>query len=345
MDILGAFKSICCATVSTIKKSVIARTNIVVGGVKYVAGVVTNDEYLKFVGSQQVEEGIDIQKEMIGTAWATGVKAYDCFTGKKVWQEAKKNWDELEKEVKKENHETPQFINKKIEGINSCLDSIYELRKLLANDLFPAFKEVSNNFAEWEICTTTFKEFCTIKNIQVHRLKPRESVFKIDFEHHPIKNNLMALATLGFATCKQAAETLTNIEAEKKVFEKKQANNDAEKKRYSILLKSLKDIVHYLEEMISFYRSLIEELKYAANTLHAAYALSRPNWYSGKLDCYFLPHRHILCLMSADKMTRILHQMAMQKYMGKNSHIIMADFDNCSESNKVFSSIKEKLAA
>jgi len=103
------------------------------------------------------------------------------------------------------------------------------------------------------------------------------------------------------------------------------------------------------EAFIEYYEKLIKELDYAIN-------LIRMNYYQRDLDYfqetdsqvnpYFLPDRHLKCLMACDKMSRILCIMAKQRYLdSKAIDINSSEYSRFKDVQSQYERLIQKVAA
>ena len=93
----------------------------------------------------------------------------------------------------------------------------------------------------------------------------------------------------------------------------------------------------------------MNEIDYALEMLRMNYYLRDFNYFGkteSELNVYFLPERHLKCLMACDKMSRILCTMAKQKYLDKNAIDVNADEVKQVEAfKKQKNALKRQLAA
>ncbi len=171
-------------------------------------------------------------------------------------------------------------------------------------------------------------------------------MFLIDFDKHKVKTTFQAIFTLGFFTRKKAKETLNRVREQSKVLDASIKKMKAEKKRMTLSQKSLSQIVLYMDDMFSFYEEILGELDFAVSSLRALYFKGNIHYFEEqKLDCYYLPKRHLLCLMATEQATRIIHQIVSKQYLTDECAIVPADKKAAKILNLEAVELREKLHA
>jgi len=170
-----------------------------------------------------------------------------------------------------------------------------------------------------------FREIARKSTMKMGKIRGREELFKIDFDRNPVRANLQAILTLGFGTRKKADETLKNVREQEAVLEEEAAKLDAEVARLEAARDSLGEVVRYFEGLHGCYGRLLDELEYSVHYVRSAYLLRDSYFFDGKFDVYYLPKRHLLCLMAAEKLTRIMYAMGSRKYLDSSLTLHEAD--------------------
>lgn len=111
------------------------------------------------------------------------------------------------------------------------------------------------------------------------------------------------------------------------------------------VLESLRNVSIYFEELTQVYSGVLDELEYTVNLVANAGYVLNPAYKEEKVDCYLFPKQHLLCLMAADKMTRILFEMTTLRYLSRQAELIESDQSTLKEKRRAVQVITEKLAA
>jgi hypothetical protein len=275
-----------------------------------------------FSGVRRVKGAVVETGKKVGKATASG---YKSFTGQKKFEEAKKRLDalvaradKLQKSFDKKAKELHEETCGHIEGINV-------FRRKLQEQDFDRFMRLTAVFAHWTIDDVNFREIARKSTMKMGKIPSREKLFKIDFDRSPIRTNLKAILTLGFGTRKKADETLKNVQAQEKALKHETAKLDAEVVRLKAICKSLKEVVDYFRGLHGCYGRLLDELEYSVHYVRSAYLLRDSHFFDGKFDVYYLPKRHLLCLMAAEKLTRIMYAMGSRKYLDSSLTLQKSD--------------------
>lgn len=245
----------------------------------------------------------------------------------------------------KEKLDYESFVEKKTNEISREITKINQLKMSLNEEHFQRFLRVSSRIASWDIVLKELPDRFHYSQIKIEEIKKRDELFLIDFDKNPIKSNLMALVSLGFWSRKKATETLHKVQEQEKVLEHELAKLETEKVRLKAILESLRNVALYFEELTKIYDGILDELEYTVNlVVNSGYVLN-PAYQENKVDCYMFPEKHLLCLMAADKMTRILFEMTTLRYLSHQGELIESDQATFKEKRQVVRLITEKLAA
>jgi hypothetical protein len=272
-------------------------------------------------------------------------KVYGIVTGKENFDKAKELYQKIQSEIEAADKDYTAFSNQISKDIQSAVTGINSAKKDLIASGFNRFINITSRIAAWEVVINQTSEEFEYKRIKIDGMKNKEDLFLIDFDEHIFKSNLKALVSLGFWSRKEAKETLHKVQEQEKVVEHEIVKIAAEKKRLNLVLESLTQIERYFSELTQSYSLILDELGYAVNLVSASCHIANPAYHSNKIDCYFMPEGHLHCLMAAEKMTRILHEMARLNYLGENGTIIDSDQAHLRESRKTIQNITLKLAA
>ena len=225
------------------------------------------------------------------------------------------------------------------------MKQINECRKQLQQFDFPRFKKATSVFSEWNIANDFTEEIFQEKQVNTKLNLSKEKLFTIDFDESPIKNTLKAVFTLGFSTRKKASETLENVRNQESQLDEQIQRLEAEKIRLKKVYDSLKEIVDYFNGFHGLYEKLLGELEYSIDFVKSSYMLNSTVFFNNKIDVYYLPKRHLNCLMAAEKMTRIMYRIGSYKYLNNSLNIVKKDYKNIISDSQSVKIIKESLAA
>lgn len=307
---IGSFcKSAVSATVSVIKKT----AKVVTDGVKKIGKAIASG-WKSFTGENKFNEA----KELLAKLHNKKAEAEASF---------KKDAEELNKKI-------CQFMSK-----------INDFREQLRQNDFDRFIELTSVFAEWNVANDFIKEIGKFKQVKMNVKLSKSELFTIDFDESPIKNNLKAIFTGGFFTRSKASQTLENVRNQESLLNEEIARLDAEKTRLNTVCKSLKEVVDYFESFHGFYGKLLNELEYTVDFVRSTYLLNNTAFFNGKLDVYFLPERHLLCLMATEKMTRVMYEMGSHKYLDDSLTLIDQEYNNSVANSKAVQELQNSLAA
>ena len=101
----------------------------------------------------------------------------------------------------------------------------------------------------------------------------------------------------------------------------------ADKVRLDQIHSAIQQVRDYFETLIKSYHVLLDELEYSVNMLSSICHMINPAFHGKTLDCYFLPDRHLQCLMATEKMTRVLHEIAECHYINEDCNLVRDDLE------------------
>ena len=280
---------------------------------------------------------------------ATGCAAkkhiIDPLTGKTTADEAKKLYKELEAEVKSREKDYSKFVDEYSKKIKFSLSSIESLKEKLRKTHFKRFIEQSSRFSEWEIAENSITNDFSYEKIKLDSLKPKSSYISIDFDESPFKSYFKASFFLGLFSRKAAKESLHKVKDAKKQFEAEWPKINTEKTRLKNTLASVQQVESFFKDLVVFYEELQGELDYSISLLSNTMMVINPHYNGKKLDCYFLPEKHLLTLMACDKMTRILYSICKLQIFDSKQELIKKDLEFIRKEKRSASELKLKLAA
>ena len=240
-------------------------------------------------------------------------KKINNATGQTDHEKADRIHNRLKRESENAEERYEKFSKDIEHSIKSSLDVINVCKGKLATRAFPRFIEVTSCINHWEVGNIDFFETFQYDRKAKHKVAGRGDIFKSDFDNDKLKTAIKATLTLGIWTRKQSKQALSdlkNIEVPK--FKNSLSIKDAEVTRLMLLVESTKQVAEIFETLYISYEHLLKELSYALQSVKASQFLAQADYFNEKIDCYFLPPRHLSCLMLLDKMTRILFKISKQ---------------------------------
>lgn len=274
------------------------------------------------------------------------------LSGKAVYDRAKRHYDKavkLREKWQKRLNTTRKRLNK---TIGDELDLINACRGRSRN-LFSRFEEVSKCIAQWQIWRYEISDDFKPVEVKIPNMMTRAKLFEnVDFENNPISTNLKGYLTLGGLTAAEAEQAEQVVKGMVNALREESKKVLAENNRWRKVLESLHDIRVTYDDFLRFYGKLISELEYASTMLRSLRYGTDAVYFKNeelKVNVYFLPERHLRCLMSCDKMSRIVCEMSKRKYLEvstedfalKEADVVAYKKDR----DKDFAAIKEQMAA
>ena len=276
-------------------------------------------------------------------------EAIDNFSGRVLYNEAKNEYNAVRKEKRAEQKkidvkriEIGDLINDELSKINTC--------RKRAGLLFKQFESIASAISSWKIQRYEPQEVFRPASIKIPEMTSREKVFsEVDFDKSPIKNYLKGFLTGGRLVASEVSKVREHIRGLDKALKEEKKKAHDEIKKWVYVRESVKLIRENFEAFIEYYEKLIKELDYAIN-------LIRMNYYQRDLDYfqetdsqvnpYFLPDRHLKCLMACDKMSRILCIMAKQRYLdSKAIDINSSEYSRFKDVQSQYERLIQKVAA
>lgn len=277
------------------------------------------------------------------------VRAVDNVSGRVLYDEAKKEYNDIRKE---ERNEQKKIDTKRIEVgdlINDELSKINVCRKH-AGVLFKQFELTASAISSWTIHRYEPHEVFRPTSIKIPKMPYREKVFsEVDFDKSPMKNYLKGLATGGMLVASEVSKVREHIRGMKKALKEEKKKAHDEIKKWVYVRESVKLIRENFEAFIEYYEKLIQELDYAINLIRMNYYQRDLDYFrdvDSQINPYFLPDRHLKCLMACDKMSRILCIMAKQRYLdSKAIGINSSEYSRFKDMQSKYEQLIQKVAA
>lgn len=194
-------------------------------------------------------------------------KVWNKFTGKETFDKADALYEEITERYNSRRKQFESDINHYTDIIEKTVIRINEHKERIKRDLFPQMADKLSKICDVDVTDKfCFEEF-EISNYSFDELRKKESLYKIDFNKHPIKSNTLAVLTLGFYTRKKAKETLYAVQEEEAKINTEIAKMDVETKRLETIEKSLSNVDKYFEDLIGIYENLLVRLDSSVNFL------------------------------------------------------------------------------
>ena len=277
------------------------------------------------------------------------VDAADNVSGRVLYDDAKKEYNNIRKEKRNEQKkidakriEVGDLINDELSKINAC--------RKRAGVLFKRFELTASAISSWTIHKYEPYEVFRPTSIKIPEMTSREKVFsEVDFDKSPIKNYLKGFLTGGMLVASEVSKVREHIRGLDKALkeEKKKAHDKI--KKWVYVRESVKLVRENFEAFIEYYEKLIQELDYAINLIRMNYYQCDLDYFQetdSQINPYFLPDRHLKCLMACDKMSRILCIMAKQRYLdSKAIDINSSEYSRFKDMQSEYVRLTQKVAA
>jgi len=243
---------------------------------------------------------------------------WEYFTGEDDAKKARAKFKRYKKAELAEINRHDDCVERKCQCIARRNDEILKIKEQFNKDLAPRFERLSSRFANWKV-----ERVKIVRTILAPRFSKGTGVTKeivmdgINFEDEPIWTNIKALITAGFYTRSKAKDALRKATEYCSKIEHLKAQYQAEERRMQLIVTGLGYIVRQLSSFADLYSTVLNEVDYAVNLLEVSRGLITGGSAGGKLDCRFLPRRHLAVLMAADMATRIMYEMVSREYITK----------------------------
>lgn len=295
-------------------------------------GEILGDEDLSLVAWDHEQE-IDVLEE-IEKIHESNVALIDNYSGAKEFEALKKVYHEKYREI---TGKYKGIVNNTFENISTYVDTINAQREQAAVN-FMEFEEVSKLIAEWSIDKYHFKEIPRLQMKVPDKSKDSTIFLEVNYDEHPIWMRLKGIFTKG----NQNALT----EAEGKIKASLQEIEDKcriETMRWTKVSENLNQVQGVFVEFNEYYIRVIEELRYAIGLVKCAMVqkdifLFEENY---KINPYFLPEKHLHCLMACDRLSRLLCEMSKRTYLDSQSVILENDVKCIQEDREAINHLKK----
>ena len=206
------------------------------------------------------EKAKDWVKEKTTNVW-------NAFTGKKTFDEAAELYNRISERYNSRRKRFESDVDKYSQSIEDHVNVINQCKERIKKELFPQMAEKLKKICDVNITDKfSFEEF-EIGNYSFDELRAKEKLYKIDFNKHPIKNNILAVLTLGFYTRKKSKETLYAVQEEEVKINTEIAKMDIETKRLEAIEMSLSNVDKYFVDLVEIYENLLVRLDSSINFL------------------------------------------------------------------------------
>ena len=316
-----------------------------------VASIVVGDDEGADAAKDSFQDAVFGTEDFVSEAVDTAKLTFDTITARTLFQKAKSKYYALEEENKRRFEELNDERVKICDKISGEVDRI-NADKEKVKDAFARFVKVASAISDWRIASYDTTESYVCTSVIPAPIKTKHEVFQdVDFDNDPIWNTLKGTITIGFLTESQIKDAEVTIENQGKAAKLKWAEDLADNDQLKRVFESVAFVRESFDTFLDFYGSVIDELSYAITLLSRAQDRMDPFYFdeSGRINLYFMPKRHVLALMAADKISRILCEMAKRRYVteadGKNS-VVEGDENLVRDYRREdFEQIKRNLAA
>ena len=277
------------------------------------------------------------------------VSAIDNVSGRVLYDEAKREYNDVRKEKRAEQKkidikriEIGDLINDELSKINTC--------RKRAGILFKQFESIASAISSWKIHRYEPQEVFRPASIKIPEISSREKVFsEVDFDNSPLKNYFKGLLTCGLVVASEVSKAREHIRGLKIALEEEKQKANDEIKKWVHVRESVKLVRENFEAFIEYYEKLLQELDYAINLIRMNYYQRDLDYFQevdSQINAYFLPDRHLKCLMACDKMSRILCAMAKQRYLdSKAIDINSSEYSKFEDMQSEYARLTKKVAA
>lgn len=245
-------------------------------------------------------------------------KVVDHYTGRDKFEAAKRLYEKLKEDCRRRDADYRKAVEAREGNINSLMSRMNIVRSRLNDSLFRRFEVLMSCFANWEVTESVAEGVFKIKR-ENRRLKPLSKLMKIDLDHRTIGEKVKGFFTLYFKERKLARESLTAVQQEQREFEAAWKNRMAElSSRYNNVEKMLGEIVKECEGFAGIYTRILDEVEYVVHMTHSMRYVISGAACDGPISLNLLPQEHIEIVRTADILTRIIYEMASQRYLGED---------------------------
>ena len=252
------------------------------------------------------------------------IGARDEFTGRVLYDAARQEYAEIRAEKRclqkrlDEHRECLRIrINKELKDINVC--------RRLAGIYFRNFEQISAAIANWKVQRYEHTEVFISVPFRLSPMTSESKIFKdVNFTNSPIQNYLKGFLTAGLMVDSQVKDARVHLDGVRRGIKEEAKKAKGEIMRWTHVCESLEEIRKDFEAFNRFFRDLIQELDYSLQMLRMNYYQRDFDYFGSfesRLNVFFLPDRHLKCLMACDKMARILCTMAKQKYLDRTAAV------------------------
>lgn len=215
-------------------------------------------------GYEKAKSGINKAKDWIKEK---ATNTWNRYSGKKTFDEA----DELyNRTIERYNSRRRRFdsdVDKYSQSMESYVNAINDHKERIKKELFPKMADRLKKICDVNITDNiSFEEF-EMKNYSFDEMRAKEKLYKIDFNRHRIKSNILTVFTLGIYTRKKAKETLCAVQEEVKKIDAEISKMEVETKRLEAIEMSLSNVEKYFTDLIEIYENLLVRLDGSVNFL------------------------------------------------------------------------------
>lgn len=247
---MGWFSSICSAASSFVSGAVSVAKSAVSAVVDVGKKVVEKTvDTVKTVGQWAKDKAV-AAKDWVVDKWKDFTGQNMAEKAQELLEAAKEKYEKATRDFEVKSSDLVNRIGKKIKNIN-------ELKLKLLKNHFVKYKILLSEFRDIEESKKAFIEENFNHSFVYENIRTIEQVMKIDFVNHPIKNNLLAIFTLGFMTRKKAKESLEQAERETAKVDLNISKMNAEIVRLESIEKSLENIEVFFMELTNLLEKAI----------------------------------------------------------------------------------------
>lgn len=207
-----------------------------------------------------VSDKVNKAKEGVKNLW-------NKFTGKSTFEEAEKLYDAICQRYNSRRKKFDADVDAFCNDIENHVNAINKYKARIKKELLPQMSEKISKICDVTVLQKYNCEEFKITDYSFDELNSKEKLYKIDFNKHPIKNNVLAVVTLGFLTRKKAKETLDAVKEEEAKVNAEIAKMDAQIKKLETIEIALANVEEYFDGLTELYERLLVRLDSSVNFL------------------------------------------------------------------------------
>ena len=239
--------------------------------------------------------------------------SYSRFTGKATFEEADKMYNEVKTRFERHKDYFEAQVSLISAQIDNSIKSVNQSKELIKTELFPAFAQKMKCLKDIPVSDEYMKEYFSGTTIRVDGMKTKAELYLIDFHQHSIRNNALAIVSLGFYTRKKAKETIERVKEEKLRLLEEMSRMDSELTKLIHINKALELVSIYYSSLIDLYRLLLNRIDNSVNYLTMRSIIYAHKLVNEQMSIKNLPKSQQAEIMAMVSVSKILKEMVDKK--------------------------------